>query len=189
MRLPLVPPADLTSEQEALYRVFEKMVTTDEFTGMTVQRADGAFLGPFGVMLHLPAAGSALAQYSRAVSGSLAPLSPSARQVVILTVGGRLNAAYELSAHTIAARRAGLRDDQIATLCAGGRPADLSPAENLAADVAGALLRGGPLPQTTYRAVVETLGQDSLDAMVLLTTQYLTICTLLNAYDVPTPTE
>ncbi|GAB2961610.1 hypothetical protein LWP59_25445 [Amycolatopsis acidiphila] len=44
--------------------------------------------------------------------------------------------------------------------------------ENLAADVTGALLRGGPLPQTTCRAVAETLGQAALDALVLLTTQY-----------------
>jgi 4-carboxymuconolactone decarboxylase len=141
------------------------------------------------VLLHFPSAGTALADYARATSGALAPLSPSARQVLILTVGGRLNAAYELDAHTGAARRAGLRDEQIATLCAGGRPADLSPDESLAADTASALLRGGPLPRTTYRAVVESLGQDALDAMVLLTVQYQAICTLLNSYDVPVPNE
>lgn len=189
MRLAPLTPTDLATEQESLYRLFEGMVATDEFTGMTTRRSDGAFLGPFGVMLHFPAAGTALAQYARAVSGMLTPLSPPAQQVVILTVGGRLNAAYELSAHTVAARRAGLRDHQIATLCSGGRPADLTGEENLAADVAGALLRGGPLPQTTYRAVVDTLGPEALAAMVLLTTQYLAICTLLNAYDVPVPAE
>jgi 4-carboxymuconolactone decarboxylase len=189
MRLPPLAPTCLTTEQEALYHLFEEMVATEELTGMVVQQADGAFLGPFAVMVHFPAAGAAPARYARAISGSLAPLSPSARQVVILTVGGRLNAAYELDAHTLAARRAGLREDQIATLCAGDRPADLTAEENLAADVTGALLRGGSLPRTTYRAVLDTLGQDALDAMVLLATQYLTICTLLNAYDVPVPTE
>jgi 4-carboxymuconolactone decarboxylase len=99
----------------------------------------------------------------------------------------RFNAAYELYAHTIAARRAGLSEGQIATLCAGARPADLTAEENLAADVAGSLLRGGTLPQSTYRAVVDALGQDALDAMVLLTAQYLAISTLLNAYAVPVP--
>lgn len=189
MRLSPLPPRELTDEQQTLYRQFERMVGTDEFAGMTVRRADGAFLGPFGVMLRFPAAGTALAGYASAVSGVLAPLSPSARQVVILTVGGHHNAAYELDAHTVAARRAGLREDQIATLCAGGRPADLTAEENLAADVAGALLRGGPLPRTVYRAVVDTLGPDAFAAMVLLTTQYLAICALLNAYDVPVPAE
>jgi 4-carboxymuconolactone decarboxylase len=188
MRLPLLATTDLTAEQQPLYRLFEQMAATDEFTGMTVRQADGAFLGPFGVMLHFPAAGTALAEYARATSALLAPLPPSARQVLILTVGGRLNAAYELDAHTVAARRAGLRDEQIATLCAGVRPADLSAEENLAADVASALLRG-PLPKSTYRAVVDTLGQNAFDAMVLLTAQYLAICALLNAYDVPVPEE
>jgi hypothetical protein len=55
--------------------------------------------------------------------------------------------------------------------------------------VTGALLRGGPLPRSSYQAVVDKFGQEALDAMVLLTVQYLAICTLLNAYDVPTPTE
>jgi 4-carboxymuconolactone decarboxylase len=187
MRLPLLTPSDLTAEQQPLYHLFEQMVATDEFTGMIVRQDDGAFLGPFAVMLHFPAAGTALAEYARATSAALAPLSPSARQVLILTVGGRLNAAYELYAHATAARRAGLSEQQISTLCTGARPADLTPEENLAADVAGALLRGGWLPQSTYRAVVDSLGQDALDAMVLLTAQYLAISTLLNAYAVPVP--
>ena len=187
MRLPLLAPNQLTTEQQPLYRLFERMVATDEVTGLTTQRRDGAFLGPFAVMLHFPAAGNALAHYARAVSGLLAPLSPAARQVVILTVGGRFNAAYELYAHTIAAQRAGLRADQIATLCSGDRPVDLTQEQSLAADVATALLRGGPLPSTVYRAAVDLLGPDALAAIVLLTTQYLAICTLLNAYDVPVP--
>ncbi|HWC78834.1 MAG TPA: carboxymuconolactone decarboxylase family protein [Pseudonocardiaceae bacterium] len=188
MRLPLLRPADLTSEQQSLYRTFDAMVATDEFAGMVTKQPDGAFLGPFAVMLHFPAAGEALARFCAEVS-ALPGLSPTARQVVILTVGGRQNAAYELYAHTIAAHGAGLRPDQIATLCAGGRPADLTAEENLAADVTGALLRGGPLPRSSYQAVVDKFGQEALDAMVLLTVQYLAICTLLNAYDVPTPTE
>ncbi|HWE90433.1 MAG TPA: carboxymuconolactone decarboxylase family protein [Pseudonocardiaceae bacterium] len=188
MRLPLLRPADLTARQQPLYRTIDAMVATDEFAGMTTKQLDGAFLGPFAVMLHFPAAGEAIARFCQEVS-ALPGLSPSARQVVILTVGGRQNAAYELYAHDIAARGAGLRRDQIATLCAGGRPADLTPEENLAADVTGALLRGGVLPQTTYQAVVDALGRDALDAMVLLIVQYLAICTLLNAYDVPVPAE
>ena len=189
MRLPLVTPDELTTEQQPLHQLFQRMVATDEFTGMTTRRSDGAFLGPFGVMLHFPTAGTALADYARAVSGLLAPLSPAARQVVILTVGGRLNSAYELYAHTIAARRAGLRADQITTLCAGGRPADLTEEQGLAADVTTALLHGGSLPQTIYRTAADTLGQDALDAIVLLTVQYLAIGTVLNAYDVPVPAE
>jgi 4-carboxymuconolactone decarboxylase len=188
MRLPLIRPADMTAKQQSLYNAFEAMVRTDEFAGITTKQSDGAFLGPFGVMLHFPEAGAALAQFSRAVS-RLPGLSPSARQVVILAVGGRQNTAYELCAHTIAARAAGLHPDQIATLCAGGRPAALTPEENLAADVAGALVRGDVLTKTTYQSVVDTCGRDELDAMVLLVAQYLATCTLLNAYDVLVPAE
>jgi 4-carboxymuconolactone decarboxylase len=188
MRLPLLRPADLSAEQKPLYDASDAMVAAEEFNGMTTKQPDGSFIGPWAVMLHFPRAGAALGEFCRAVS-ALPGLSPSAKQVVILTVGGRYNTAYELYAHTIAARAAGLRPDQIATLCAGGRPADLTAEENLAADVAGALVRGGVLPATTYQSVVDTCGQAALDAMVLLTVQYLALCVLLNAYDVPVPTE
>jgi hypothetical protein len=35
--------------------------------------------------------------------------------------------------------------------------------------------------------VLDTCGQNALDAMVLLTVQYLALCTLLKAYDVTIP--
>ncbi|MQY40366.1 hypothetical protein SRB17_83990 [Streptomyces sp. RB17] len=72
-----------------------------------------------------------------------------------------------------------------APLCAGRRPGDLTEEEVLAADVAGALLDGGPLPGPLYTAVVEKLGQEAFDTMVFVTIHYLAISAILNVYDVP----
>jgi 4-carboxymuconolactone decarboxylase len=60
-------------------------------------------------------------------------------------------------AHARLAVRAGLRPDQVATLCAGGRPVDLTEEEVLAAGIAAALTGAGLLPGPLYDTVVERL--------------------------------
>jgi hypothetical protein len=64
--------------------------------------------------------------------------------------------------HEYFARRAGLADDKIATLAtiaAGQRPPDLTHDEGVAYDMAAALNRGGPLPESTYRAALTVSGK------------------------------
>jgi 4-carboxymuconolactone decarboxylase len=50
------------------------------------------------------------------------------RQVVILAVGAVWRSAYELYAHSAAARTAGLPDQVVRALTAGQRPGELSAA-------------------------------------------------------------
>jgi 4-carboxymuconolactone decarboxylase len=44
----MVRPADLSAEQQLLYRGFEAMVEGEEYTGFQVRNSDGAFVGPDG---------------------------------------------------------------------------------------------------------------------------------------------
>ncbi|MEV6126287.1 hypothetical protein AB0M05_05585 [Streptomyces violaceusniger] len=184
MRLPLLHPEELTPTQRGLYDAFDAMVKADEYAGFEVRNADGAFVGPWGVMLHFPELGQALGQFVE-LAQRLPGLSERARQVVVLTIGARFNVAYELYAHATLGSRAGLRPDQVATLCAGGRPSGLTEEEALAADVATALTARGPLPGPLYDTVVTTLGQEALDTIVFVTIHYLALGIVLNAYDVP----
>ncbi|MFG2371192.1 carboxymuconolactone decarboxylase family protein [Streptomyces sp. NPDC048504] len=184
MRLPLVRPDELTPRQRPLYDAFEAMVEADEYKGFEVRDTDGAFVGPWGVMLHFPELAQPLAQFID-LAQQLPGLSERARHIVILTIGARFNVAYEMYAHARLAARAGLRPTEIAALCAGGRPSDLTEEESLAADVATALTGEGPLPGPLYDTVVETLGQQTLDTIVFVTIHYLALGTVLNAYDVP----
>jgi 4-carboxymuconolactone decarboxylase len=186
MRLPLLRPADLNADQQPVYRAFETMVRGEEYAGFEVRNSDGAFVGPWGVMLHFPEMAQPLGRFI-SLAQQLPGLSERARQVVILTIGARFNVAYEMYAHAGLAERAGLRPDQVATLCAGGSPPDLTEEEGLAADVATALTGPGPLPGALYDTVVERLGQDALDAIVFVTIHYLALGTILNAYDVAAP--
>lgn len=184
MRLPLLRPAELTAGQRPLYDAFEAMTRGEEYQGFAVKNAEGAFVGPWGVMLHFPDLAVPLGQFIN-LAQRLPGLSERARQAVIVTIGGRFNVAYELYAHTPLAARAGLRPDQIAALSAGARPADLGEDELLAADVATALTRAGAVPGPLYDAAVARLGRPGFDAVVFIVIHYLALGVLLNAYDVP----
>jgi 4-carboxymuconolactone decarboxylase len=58
MRLPLIPPSDLTPEQRALYDDMREGIAKN-FKGFIAIREDGALLGPWNPWLHEPAFGRA----------------------------------------------------------------------------------------------------------------------------------
>lgn len=183
MRLPTLPPDRLSAEQRALYdRNVEQIA--HGFTAFKTTREDGALLGPWGVFLHEPAVGQAHYDVMGAVT-ALKRLAPSAKQVAIIAVGARFKAAYELDAHAAIAAAEGMDPAKIATLAVGGRPLDLTAEEACAFDVASALLDGGVLPDATYRAARDLLGQGALTELVLWIGTYAQVAITLNAFDVP----
>ena len=183
MRLPTLPPDQLTADQRALYdRNLEQIA--HGFTAFKTTREDGALLGPWGVFLHEPTVGQAHYDVIGAVT-AMKRLSPSAKQVAIIVVGARFKAAYELYAHAATAAAEGMDSAKVATLAAGGRPLDLTPDEACAFEVATALLDGGVLPGATYRAARDLLGQGALNELVLWIGTYAQGSITLNAFDVP----
>ena len=188
MRLPDLDPGELTADQRRGYDTATEVARSSAYAGYAIQRPDGGFVGPWSVMVHFPDLVPGWAALTGAV-GAMDGLSAAARQVVILTVGGRFGTAYALTAHARVAAGTGLRPDQIATLSAGRRPADLTRDQALASDVTTALLRGGVLPAPLYEVVVAKLGRTALDTIVFVTIYYTAVCTMLNAYDVPPGTS
>jgi 4-carboxymuconolactone decarboxylase len=109
------------------------------------------------------------------------------RQVVILTVGAVWNSAYELYAHSAEARHAGLPDEVIEALVAGGIPAQLSDDEQLAARFAQQLTAQHRVDAALYAAAERAYGQRGLVDLTLLVGYFHTTCALLNAFDIPAP--
>ncbi len=187
MRLPLVPPDQLTAEQRALYDRCRRQIAHG-FTAFKTTDADGALLGPWGVFIQEPAVGEAHCDLVDAVT-KLQRLPDAAKQVALLVVGARFKAAYELYAHAAVAGAAGLSVGKVATLCAGLRPLDLAADEACAFEVTTALLDGGVLPGPTYQAARERLGQPALNELVFWVSLYVGVCITLNAFDVPSEAE
>lgn len=187
MRLPYLPRQDVDESRRALYDAFVDN-TAENFPDITTIRPDGALLGPWGVWVQVSAVGEPFLQLIsgiRAIPG----LEDRAKQTAILTVAARYDAAYEIYAHTDAARTAGLSEEQIAALLAGQRPGDLDGQEAIAQDVAAALLDGGVLPRPLYDRGLAVLGQDGLNAVIFTVAQYAFVAVMLNAYAVPDPDD
>ena len=108
-------------------------------------------------------------------------------QIVILAVGARFDAAYEIYAHVAVAQREGMRPNRLAALVADLKPTDLSEDETVAFDVAYKLVRGGTLPEPLYRLAVDTFGQHGTKEMIYLVGLYSLVSMTLNGFNVPVP--
>jgi 4-carboxymuconolactone decarboxylase len=120
MRLPLISPHDLTPEQKPLYDDMRKGITSS-FNAFQTEREDGALMGPWNPWLHEPAIGKAIWNLTLAMTANAA-LPDNVRQVAILVVGARFDAAYEIYAHIAVAERARMSPERLATLVADLKP-------------------------------------------------------------------
>jgi 4-carboxymuconolactone decarboxylase len=185
MRLPLIAPEDLTAEQRPLYDAMRKGIASN-FNAFKVEREDGALMGPWNPWLHEPAIGKAIWDLTLAMTAN-ASLSDNVRQIAILVVGARFDAAYEIYAHIAVAEKEGMSPERLATLVADLKPADLARDESVAYDVAYALVRGGTLPEPLYRLSVNTFGQHGTNELIYLVGLYSLVSTTLNGFNVPVP--
>ena len=185
MRLPLIPPAELSAEQKALYDDMRQGIARN-FNAFKVEREDGALMGPWNPWLHEPRIGKAVWELTKAMTAE-ASLPDKVRQIAILVVGARYNAAYELYAHVAVAEREGMSRERLAALVAGVKPTDLTMDENVAYDFSYALSRGGVLPEPLYRLAVDTFGQHGANELIYLVGLYALVSTTLNGYNVPVP--
>jgi len=185
MRLPLIAPKDLTAEQQPLYEDMRKGIASN-FNAFKVEREDGALMGPWNPWLHEPGIGKAIWDLTLAMTAN-ASLEDRVRQIVILVVGARFNAAYEMYAHIAVAEREGMTAERLATLVANLKPTDFAADESVAFDVSYALVRGGVLPEPLYRLSVATFGQHGTNELIYLVGLYAMVSTTLNGFNVPVP--
>jgi 4-carboxymuconolactone decarboxylase len=185
MRLPLLPPASLSPDQKDLY---DDMVAVIEknFGELDARRKDGALIGPFNGWLHFPHFGKPAWAFNKAL-WEHSVLPAAIHQLVILVTAAKYGARYEIYGHEYFARRAGLAEHKIATIVAGERPGDLTHDEGVAYDMAAALNRGAPLPETTYQAVLTTFGEQALAEIVFLVGCFSMVGITLNAFDAAVP--
>jgi 4-carboxymuconolactone decarboxylase len=185
MRLPLLSPSKLNSEQQPLYADMRKGIETS-FKGFTAIDGSGALIGPWNPWLRFPKFGAPVWELVKALSSS--PTLPRpVREIAILVTGARFHSAYEIYAHVLVAELRGLSDEKIATIAAGQRPSDLTHQEAVAYDVASALAAGGVLPELTYRQAIAEFGEQATAEFIYLVGLYCMVSVTLNGFDVPVP--
>lgn len=185
MRLPFIPPAELSAEQRPLYEDMHAGIQKG-FNAFVAIRDDGALMGPWNPWIHQPRMGGAVWELTKAIS-SEGTLPDPVRQVAILVTGAHFKAAYEIYAHVAVAEKDGLSDGKLASIVAGQRPADLTREEAVAYDVAACLCGGGVLPELTWKSAVEVFGPHGAAELSYLVGLYCLVSVTLNTFDVPVP--
>jgi 4-carboxymuconolactone decarboxylase len=187
MRLPFIPPAELSPEQKLLYDDMKAGIAAKYSTFKTM-RPDGAILGPWSAWLHDPDLGHALWGATKGMT-RFRHLPEMIRQIVILTVGARFGAAYEIYAHGAVALANGMSAERLATIAAGLRPADLTSEEGIGYDMATALLGGGMLASPIWERALAVFGGEGTREIVYLVGHYCFISMTLNGFAISVPDD
>jgi 4-carboxymuconolactone decarboxylase len=186
-RLPLTDGESLTSTEREL---FDEVTTTQVLwandAGFKATTDDGRLIGPFNSLLLHPDVASKFLEF-QAAEATHTSLCERVREVVIIAVGAVWHADYELYAHSILARKAGLSDEAVTTLADGGIPEDLSEQEKIAARVARQLSSRHRIDDALYHEAEHAFGTRGLFDIAALMGQYHTVCTVLTLFEVPAP--
>jgi 4-carboxymuconolactone decarboxylase len=183
MRLQPIGSGALSAEPRPLYEDMKTGIAA-KYSGFATIRQDGAILGPWGAWLHEPALGSAIWDATKPMT-RFKHLCDSVRQVVILVVGSRFRATYQIYAHSTVARTAGFTEEQIAAIVAGRKPAGLSAESGTAYDAATALLDGGVHAASVHDKALGQLGQHGVNELIYLVGHYCFVSMTLNGFDIP----
>ena len=185
MRLPLLRPSDMNDQQTALYESI-RSVADAAFANFQFMKKGGELIGPFNAMLHFPQFGAAAWAMNKTTYDHT-KLPKSVLQICVLITGSHMKARYQVFGHEQLAVDAGVPLAKVAALAAGQRPADLTPEENIAFDVAAALNQSGPIAESTYRAGEAAFGREGMAEIIFLVGTFHLIAVILNGYDVSVP--
>lgn len=186
MRLPDLTPGELTPEQSAL-----RAAILDGPRGRAPQLFDlvddeGHLTGPFGIMLHSPAVGTAL-QGLGAVLRYGTELTDRVRETVVLAVAGHWASEFELYAHRPIARQAGLSQEQVTAVVEGAAVPGLEPAESAVLAVVRVVLSDGDLDDQQYEQARKQLGERGLVEVTALVGYYSLLAMQLRVFRVGVP--
>jgi 4-carboxymuconolactone decarboxylase len=187
-RLPLLAPGDLSDGRQK--ELYQRMRTHQvpwadrhNFKGIT---DNDELIGPFNPLLYSPNGGTGFLDFEAAEERS-SSLDDRVRQVVILSVGAVWQSAYEIYAHSAIARQAGLSEGTIRALQNGEPAEELTDNEQLAQTYTLRLTSEHSVDASVYERAEQAFGRQGLVDIALLIGRYLTICTLLNGFNIPRP--
>jgi 4-carboxymuconolactone decarboxylase len=173
MRLPDIDAAVLTDEQQPLY---------DSLAGRPEVQAMG-LVGPFGVWMHAPDVGAAMAQLGAKVRFATS-LPANVTEVAICTTGAHFRSPFEFAAHRTLALRAGVDAASLDRLAAGEHPG-FEGDEAAAHAVATELLADHAISSDTYADGQRRFGDQGMVELVTTVGYYSLISLTLNGFEVP----
>lgn len=189
-RLPLLDPTSLDPDQKRFYcTVAESMLPWAKESGFKAETESGKLLGPFNAFVYSAELGAAQLNYLQTEQAATS-LEARTREVVILTVGAVFQSEYELYAHRAVAAKAGIDAADIEALATGtdpGAETKLRAEELVAQQFVRAVARDHRVPAELFAKAKDAFGHKGLVDMLHLAGLYMTVSSMLNAFEVPVP--
>lgn len=190
MRIDHFRPDELDAEQRRLYDTLttgQRRAVHDALPAeVHMTDAEGRLQGPFNAMLVHPGLGTALQEVSRRLRFE-GHLPARTREIVILVVAATEQSDFEWAAHAPIAAMAGVDEQAIEGLGAGGVPEFDDPYDKAAAHLARALVNSGDVDDETFAAVQPVLGDDGVFEVSTTVGIYRLIAQQLRLFRVPAP--
>lgn len=140
----------------------------------------GRMVRPFAAMLHRPEIARAAADLG-AVIRFESTLSDHDRELAIVTTAIERNCEFEWQAHRPLASAAGVSDDTLDSVAAGGSVEDATHA--FIVDFVRSLCRSGRVDDETFQAVVDGLSETGAVELAALVGYYSMLAIFMNACD------
>ena len=149
----------------------------------SIATSRGRVSGPFSVLLNSPeVAGRAahLGSYIRFES----TLTPSQRELAIITTAREFDCSYEWAAHATLAREAGVRESAIEAVANGGELSELTGDEALIVGYGREILRNHRVSENTFAAAKAQFGEQGVTELTATIGYYGMLACALNAFQV-----
>lgn len=171
------PPAwaDMTPEQQAMI-------------AHTLAGPRDSLGGPFNVLLRSPEMGD-LAQEFGASMRFLTSIPAKLRELAIIVTARHWTAQFEWTAHSGAARNAGLSEEIIQAIAEGRRPTGMAPDEEIVYNFATELLETKRVSDATFASTKELLGERGVVDVTALMGYYQLVSMMLNLDEYPSEEE
>jgi hypothetical protein len=183
-RLPRIAPDAMTPEQAEIYARFTD--GTRAGSSFSLVHPEGGFVGPPNAWLLSPPLGRVFERVGWTMRHEL-QLSDRACEIAILLVAFHRDSPFELYAHRLAGRAAGLTDAEIEGLATRTPPTFRSDEERVVFGTTVAILDRRTLDDAEYTAAVALLGERGLFELVALVGYYDQVATQLAVFGVEPP--
>ena len=172
-RIPLLTPETMTPEQR---RVHDAMLTGPR---------KSAPVGPLAIAMHRPELAEAMSALGLVLRFN-SSFEPRLREFTILTCGRHWDCQFEWASHEGEARKAGLSEDSIATLKAGGSRFARED-EQAIHDYAVEILTHKFPSDPGFQRIVALFGMAGAVELTGLIGYYAMVALMLNAANLPLP--
>jgi 4-carboxymuconolactone decarboxylase len=157
---------------------------TEIFDQLTAGR--GRILGPYKIWIHSPPVASGMEQIGTFLN-KRSSLSKREVEITILVIAQHWQGDYVRQAHIREGKAAGLTQEAIDMILAGGEPALADAHERAVYRFVGALVAGTKLSDADFAEIEAVLGRNGIAEVLVLLGYYTSVALAMKVHEVPIP--